>query len=418
MATVTITELTQNVSVEETTQNVTVSGATSFPITIEYNATIIDGGGMADNGLPAGGTAGQILTKIDDTDYAAIWADAPQGFSGDYNDLTNRPTIPDSTSDLTNDSGFITIADVPPSGIQNVVEDTTPELGGDLLLNGRALYSNPSLPINDRILLDHTENTTTLQINTSKAFGIAGSGTSSISSGSELQIYGSTGVNVGNPLRPVRFIRTSTTTPTITTSSTHNLLLNTNNGTTSGSIQITAGANGNITITPNGSGRVVLSNQSFPATTGTAGQALVTDGAGNLSWQTVLQPAPGGSSTGLSRIEQDLNPTLGGDLDVNGFSITNDLTNGNVTITTNGTGRLVVNGLALPNTDGQAGQVLKTDGQGDLYWADDEDTITTVSESQPQIAQVGEQWFNPTTQILKVYTAAGWVQVTADDLQF
>ena len=74
--------------------------------------------------------------------------------------------------------------------------------------------------------------------------------------------------------------------------------------------------------------------------------------------------------------------------------------------------------MALPNTDGQAGQVLKTDGQGDLYWADDEDTITTVSESQPQIAQVGEQWFNPTTQILKVYTAAGWVQVTADDLQF
>lgn len=28
--------------------------------------------------------------------------------SGDYDDLTNKPTIPDSTSDLTNDSGFIT----------------------------------------------------------------------------------------------------------------------------------------------------------------------------------------------------------------------------------------------------------------------------------------------------------------------
>ncbi|MBQ6628522.1 MAG: tail fiber protein [Methanosphaera sp.] len=28
-------------------------------------------------------------------------------FSGSYNDLTNKPTIPDSTSDLTNDSGFI-----------------------------------------------------------------------------------------------------------------------------------------------------------------------------------------------------------------------------------------------------------------------------------------------------------------------
>ena len=36
-------------------------------------------------------------------------------FSGDYNDLTNKPSIPTATSDLTNDSGFITAADVPPA---------------------------------------------------------------------------------------------------------------------------------------------------------------------------------------------------------------------------------------------------------------------------------------------------------------
>ena len=33
------------------------------------------------------------------------------GFSGDYNDLTNQPTIPTNTSDLTNNSGFITNPD-------------------------------------------------------------------------------------------------------------------------------------------------------------------------------------------------------------------------------------------------------------------------------------------------------------------
>ena len=33
-------------------------------------------------------------------------------FSGDYNDLTNKPTIPTKTSELNNDSGFITQADV------------------------------------------------------------------------------------------------------------------------------------------------------------------------------------------------------------------------------------------------------------------------------------------------------------------
>ena len=35
------------------------------------------------------------------------------GFSGNYEDLTNKPDIPEKTSDLTNDSGFITAADVP-----------------------------------------------------------------------------------------------------------------------------------------------------------------------------------------------------------------------------------------------------------------------------------------------------------------
>ena len=34
-------------------------------------------------------------------------------FSGNYNDLSNKPTIPTKTSDLTNDSGFITISSVP-----------------------------------------------------------------------------------------------------------------------------------------------------------------------------------------------------------------------------------------------------------------------------------------------------------------
>lgn len=34
-------------------------------------------------------------------------------FSGNYNDLTSKPTIPTSTNQLVNNSGFITINDVP-----------------------------------------------------------------------------------------------------------------------------------------------------------------------------------------------------------------------------------------------------------------------------------------------------------------
>jgi hypothetical protein len=49
----------------------------------------------------------EILLKADITSISAV------GFSNNYNDLDNKPTIPTATSDLTNDSGFITIGDVP-----------------------------------------------------------------------------------------------------------------------------------------------------------------------------------------------------------------------------------------------------------------------------------------------------------------
>lgn len=48
------------------------------------------------------------------------------GFSGDYNDLTNKPDIPDATSDLTNDSGFITDA-----GVTKIVAGDNITISGD-----------------------------------------------------------------------------------------------------------------------------------------------------------------------------------------------------------------------------------------------------------------------------------------------
>lgn len=46
-------------------------------------------------------------------------------------------------------------------------------------------------------------------------------------------------------------------------------------------------ANGNVNLTPNGSGHVFLSGQSFPNITGTNGQYLKTDGAGVTSWSSL-----------------------------------------------------------------------------------------------------------------------------------
>ena len=59
-----------------------------------------------------------INNKANTADLAAV------AFSGSYNDLTNRPTIPAKISDLTNDSGFITSADYASSATGGVVKIT------------------------------------------------------------------------------------------------------------------------------------------------------------------------------------------------------------------------------------------------------------------------------------------------------
>jgi hypothetical protein len=67
----------------------------------------------------------------------------------------------------------------------------------------------------------------------------------------------------------------------------------------------------------------------------------------------------------LQDIVADTTPQLGGNLDVNGNSIVS-ASNGNISITPNGTGKVVLDGLSWPTEDGSANQVLKTDGAGNL----------------------------------------------------
>ena len=76
--------------------------------------------------------------------------------SGDYSDLSNTPTIPTATSDLTNDSGYITLSDVPaqvqsdwneadsndPAYIQNKPTLATVAMTGDYT----DLSNTPSIP--------------------------------------------------------------------------------------------------------------------------------------------------------------------------------------------------------------------------------------------------------------------------------
>ena len=56
---------------------------------------------------------------------------------------------------------------------------------------------------------------------------------------------------------------------------------------------------------------------------------------------------------------------LGGALDVNGQSIVS-ASNGNIAITPDGTGKVILDGISYPTADGSANQVIKTDGSGNL----------------------------------------------------
>ena len=129
---------------------------------------------------------------------------------------------------------------------------------------------------------------------------------------------------------------------------------------------ITSTTNGNITITPDGTGSVVIDGLSHPQADGTTGQFLKTNGAGQLSFATVATDVLG-----------DTSPQLGGSLDVNGQSIVS-VTNGNITITPDGSGKIVLDGMSWPNALGSNGQVLQTNGSGVLSFTNQPDVSSST----------------------------------------
>lgn len=177
-----------------------------------------------------------------------------------YNNFTNTPTIPSALTDLsisdgtsgqfltTDGSGNFSFATLPTSGISNVVEDTTPQMGGDLDVNGNSIVST---------------------------------------------------------------------------------------------------SNGNIEITPNGSGSVIIDGISHPQSDGNSGQVLTTNGSGQLSFASVGSLA----GAGISNVSDDTSPQLGGDLDVATHSIVST-TNRDINLTPNGTGKVVVGTNGIEFGDG------------------------------------------------------------------
>ena len=141
-------------------------------------------------------------------------------------------------------------------------------------------------------------------------------------------------------------------------------------------------------------------------TPGTYGNATTTpqftvDAVGRITNVTNVTISGGGGGSGISNVVEDTSPQLGGALDVNGQDIVTT-SNGDIDLDPDGSGVVVFKGnatkgagqfklncennshgitikgpphsaaasytLTLPNNDGSADQVLKTDGNGVLSW--------------------------------------------------
>lgn len=92
---------------------------------------------------------------------------------------------------------------------------------------------------------------------------------------------------------------------TVTTGGAADLTLSTNSGTTSGTITIANGANGNITVTPNGTGDVILSADTTQIGDSNTDAYLTTNGTGNLNLTT-----NNGTNSGTIQIAQGANGNI------------------------------------------------------------------------------------------------------------
>jgi len=265
----------------------------------------------------------------------------------------------------------------------DLVDDTSPQLGGNLDTNSFMIDFDDAHGIRDENANEQLFFTTTGSavnyLNVTNAATGNDPKLSALGSDSNIDIAvspkGTGEVVVG----------TGAADATITSSGAHNLVLDTNSGTNSGAITIVDGAGGNITITPNGSGNIVLDGLTFPNADGSADTFLKTNGSGTLSfaevsggtsWQAVktsgFTAAAGegyfiNTTSGAITMTLPSSPTIGDEIafiDYAGTFDTNNLTVGRNSEKINGaTADLTVATERAANTlvytDGTQGWLLK-----------------------------------------------------------
>ena len=151
-----------------------------------------------------------------------------------------------------------------------LVGDTSPQLGGNLDTNSHNILIDDAHFIGDENGLEQIIFQTTASAVNELEVTNAATGNP--------PILGASGeTNVDLHLKPKGTgelrIGTGAAAATLTTSGAHDLVLDTNSGTNSGTITITDAANGDITVAPNGTGRAKVTNATSSST-----QVVTTDG--------------------------------------------------------------------------------------------------------------------------------------------
>ena len=128
----------------------------------------------------------------------------------------------------------------------DVVDDTSPQLGGNLDVNGNTIVSTSNADIS-----------------------LVPNGTGDV-------VLSADTVQVGDSGAAAKIVSNGAGALTVTTGGAADLILNTNEGTNAGTVTLTDGSNGDITIAPDGSGRAKVTNATGTSST----QTITTDGKG------------------------------------------------------------------------------------------------------------------------------------------
>ena len=254
--------------------------------------------------IPSAGTNGQVWTS--DGDGAGAWSNVTANtvtIADNENENEANALIFSSNGDV--DGGEMTLesdGDATYNPSTGVIR-TTGFSGETVVVSNSVdiIGSNGLILENDETVTNSTDGTLLLTATTTSLTGDLTVSGNDIVFGNEETISNSTNGTVVVTATTIEasgdlVVGDGSSAGVVASKGDNDLTLQSGNSTT-GSITITDGANGNIAISPNGSGAVQLDGLSWPTADGSANQVLKTDGSGALTWTDVSSTISGSAST-------------------------------------------------------------------------------------------------------------------------